>query len=428
MSIVTENPRGSCVLGGINSTLSAVNKFCPIFHSGPGCGLQTSAGEAGQAGLKSPHFLSSVSLPCSLMLEREVVFGGIEKLTDTIRGSIDIIDADAYFILNGCTSGIIGDDTETVAKGFRAEGFPVYNIPTPGFAGDSNLGYETTISTFLSQLVEPGRPRQANLINLLGIFPYHDPYWAGTFEELVRIFSKLGLEVNTFFSHGQGIEHIKNAGAAALNVIVNPWLLQGEARKFEKRFGVPSLRFPGLPVGATDTTRLVRQVADALAIDGKLVEDVIYEEESYVYNYYETAIGALSWKKFAVIGDANVAIGMTHALANDLGFTPVVTVVTEPVSREADKAAIRDRIQDLEYVKGPDVVFATDNYDVGRALDEYNDVSLFVGSSLEREIAFNRDAQIFVAAYPITDQLILNRTYSGYRGAITLVEDLFNNL
>jgi nitrogenase molybdenum-iron protein beta chain len=65
---------------------------------------------------------------------------------------------------------------------------------------------------------------------------------------------------------------------------------------------------------------------------------------------------------------------------------------------------------------------------LGKAIDEYEDISLFVGSSLEREIAFNRDAQIFVAAYPITDQLILSRTYSGYRGAVTLVEDLFNDL
>lgn len=43
------------------------------------------------------------------MLEKEVVFGGTDKLRTTILGAIDIIDADAYFVLTGCTAGIIGE-------------------------------------------------------------------------------------------------------------------------------------------------------------------------------------------------------------------------------------------------------------------------------------------------------------------------------
>ena len=91
MSVVVESPRGTCVLGGISSVLSAVDKVCPIFHSGPGCCMQTTAGEAGQSGGKQPHFLSGVSLPSSNMLEREVVFGGVDKLRSTIEGAVEMI-------------------------------------------------------------------------------------------------------------------------------------------------------------------------------------------------------------------------------------------------------------------------------------------------------------------------------------------------
>ena len=116
MSNVTEFPKGGCVLAGINSVLGAIDRVCPIYHSGPGCCMQTTASDQGQSGHKSSCFVSSVSIPSSNMLEKEVVFGGINKLRTTIQGALDIIDADAYFVLTGCTAGIIGDDISSVTN------------------------------------------------------------------------------------------------------------------------------------------------------------------------------------------------------------------------------------------------------------------------------------------------------------------------
>lgn len=428
MSVVTENPRGNCVLGGINAVLSAVDKVCPIFHSGPGCCMQTSAGEPGQAGGRTPHFLSSVSLPSSNMLEREVVFGGINKLRSTIEGAIEIIDADAYFILTGCTAGIIGDDIKSVANEFIAKGNSVYPIETPGFAGDSYLGYEAAFKTFLDYIVEEKLTKQDNLVNLFGIMPYHDPFWAGNFEELTRILKKLGLKVNTFFTEHQGIETIKTSSKAALNIIVNPWLLKSTAKEYKERFGIPVLRIPGLPIGATDTTKFVRQVAKALKLDEEIVQKVIEEEETYIYNYLETAIGALSWKRFAVVGDANTAVAVTRFLANDFSFTPVITIITDPVFRDEDKTRIINQISDLEYAKPPEIRFETDQYKITKALEAHSEITLLIGSTNEREFAMSRDIQCSVISFPITDRLIFNRTYAGYRGSLTFIEDLYDNL
>jgi nitrogenase molybdenum-iron protein beta chain len=428
MSKVTESPRGNCVLGGINAVLGAVDRVCPIFHSGPGCCMQTTAGEAGQAGGKSPYFVSGVSIPCSNMLEKEVVFGGLDKLRSTIKGSVEVIDAEAYFILTGCTAGIIGDDIVSVAEEFRNEGISIYPIETPGFAGNSEYGYETVFKTFLDEIVEEGRPKQSNLVNLLGIIPNHDPYWSGNFEELTRILRKLGLEVNTFFTEHQGIENIKNSSAAALNIIVNPWLLKDATRIYEERFRVPSLRIEGLPIGATDSTEFIRQVALALDLDKNLVEKVIAEEEDYVYSYLETAIGALSWKRFAVVGDSNTAIGLTRYLANDYSFTPILTIITEPMFREEDKDRIRRRLTELEYAKPPVVIFEPDQYKLTKVLKEHEEITLLIGSTNEREIALQKDIQCSVITFPITDRLIFNRTYAGYRGSLTLIEDLYDNL
>ena len=428
MSQIMENPKGGCVLAGINSVLGAINRVCPIYHSGPGCCMQTTAADQGQSGHKSSCFVSSVSIPSSNMLEKEVVFGGTNKLRTTIRGAVDIIDADAYFVLTGCTAGIIGDDIVSVTSEFQAKGIPVYPIETPGFAGDSNLGYETVWNTFIDQVIEEGLPKDDKLVNIFGIVPYHDPFWSGALEEIDRILSKLGLKVNTFFTKGQGIETIRKSSSAALNIIINPWLFKGPAEKFEEKFGVQSIRIPGMFIGATDTTKFVRDVASALKLDEKLVDSVIAEEESYVYNYLAQAIGTLSWKRFAVVADANNAVGFTRYLANDYSFTPVLVIISEPIFRPEDKERIIKQIEDLEYARPPKVLFLTDQYEINKAIrEEEEEITLLIGSSNEREIALEKDIQFILGAFPMSERLIFNRTYTGYRGSLTFTEDIYDN-
>ncbi|MBQ5399737.1 MAG: nitrogenase molybdenum-iron protein, alpha and beta chain [Treponema sp.] len=429
MSFVTENPRGGCVLAGINSVLAAIDHVCPILHSGPGCCMQTTAAEQGQSGHKHACFVSGVSLPSSNMLEKEVVFGGVNKLRTTIQGAIDIIDASSYFVLTGCTAGIIGDDIVSVTDEFNQKGYKVYPVETPGFAGDSNLGYEVAWNTFIDKVIQPAEKKQNDLVNIFGIIPYHDPFWSGTLEEIERVLSKLGLRVNTFFTKHQGIDVVEHCSEAALNIIINPWLFKGPAKKFEEKFGVPSIRFPFVPVGATDTTRFVREVAASLNIDSGLVEKVVAEEEDYVYSYLGQSIGQVSWKRFAVAGDASNAIAITRYLANDYSFSPVLVVITEPIFRPEDKERIIKNISELEYAQAPKIVFASDQWEINQAIrNEPEEITLLVGSTNEKEVALEKGIQFLNATFPINERLIFNRTYAGYRGSLTFTEDLYDNL
>lgn len=429
MSQVTENPKGGCVLAGINSVLGAIDRVCPIYHSGPGCCMQTTAADQGQSGHKSSRFVSLVSLPSTNMLEKEVVFGGTEKLRTTVQGAIDIIDADAYFVLTGCTAGIIGDDIVSVTEEFQDKGYSVYPIETLGFVGDSNLGYETVWTTMINQVIEEDVPKDDKLVNIFGIIPYHDPFWSGALEEIDRILSALGLKVNTFFTKHQGIETIRKCSGAALNIIINPWLFKGPAKKMEQKFGIPSIRVPGLFVGATDTTKFVRQVAEAMHLDQEIVDKVIAAEEEYVYDYLAQSVGVVSWKRFAVVADANNAVGITRYLANDFSFTPVLVIVSEPLFRQEDKDRIVAQIEDLEYAKPPKVIFASDQYEINQALrEEEEEITLLIGSSNEREVALEKDIQFILAAFPMNERLVFNRTYAGYRGSLTFTEDLYDNL
>ncbi|MCR4745476.1 MAG: nitrogen fixation protein NifK [Lachnospiraceae bacterium] len=428
MSEIMENPKGGCVLAGINSVLGAIDRVCPVYHSGPGCCMQTTAADQGQSGHKNSCFLSGVSLPSSNMLEKEVVFGGLDKLKTTIKGAVEIIDADAYFVLTGCTAGIIGDDVVSAAEEFREQGYEVYAIDTPGFAGDSNLGYEIVWNNLIDNVIEEPSEKDDKLVNIFGIIPYHDPFWSGSLEEIARILSGLGLRVNTFFTGHQNIETVKKCSNAALNIIVNPWLFKGPAEKFERKFGVPYVRIPGLFIGATDTTEFIRKVADAMKLDRQKTEDYIRAEEDYVYNYLAQAIGVVSWKRFAVVADANNAAGITRYLANDYSFTPVLVIITEPIFRQEDKERIVSEISRLEYASPPKVIFETDQYEINRAIrEEENEITLLLGSSNEREVALEKDIQFILASFPMNERLVFNRTYAGYRGSLTFTEDIYDN-
>ena len=428
MSNTVENPRGGCVLAGVNNALEPMFHVCPILHSGPGCCMQTTYGEQPNGGNREWSYIAGVSLPSSNMLEREVVFGGVDKLRSTVEGALEVIDAEAYFILTGCTAGIIGDDVVSVAEEFQDQGKPVYAIETPGFAGDSNLGYEVAWNALIDQVVEEPREKDPKLVNLFGIIPFHDPYWSGNLEELTRMLERLGLRVNTFYTRHQGIEEVRRSSEAALNIIVNPWLFKGPAKKYEERFGVPSCRFSGLPIGATEATLFLREVAQELGISPETVERVVAEEEDYVYSYLAQIVGAVSWKRFAVVADANAAIGYTRYLANDMSFTPELVIVTDPMFRPADKERIEKRLTELEYARAPKVLFLSDQYQINKVLHGNDEMTLLIGSSAEYEIGCEKDVQFIQAAFPLKDRLVLNRTYVGYRGGLTFTEDIYDNL
>ncbi|MDR2404053.1 MAG: nitrogenase molybdenum-iron protein, alpha and beta chain [Spirochaetaceae bacterium] len=428
MSVILENPHGSCALGGANATFSAIRRVVPIYHSGPGCGMQTTAGEASQGSLRLPYFVAYTALPGTNMLEKEVIFGGEKKLEEHIAGALEIFDADAFFVLTGCTAGIIGDDVQSVVRKYQEQGAPVYAVNSAGFLGESYRGYEIAIKALLDNIVDPApEAREEDLVNVLGIMPYHDPYWEGNFEEILRLLSGLGLRANTFFSHNQGIADIRHSSRASLNIILHPWLLRDATEEYRARFGIASLRWPGAPLGATDTNAFLRAVGEATGRSGK-AEIIIEEEERYLYRYLETGLGLQSWRRFAVVGESTNVIPITRFLANDYSFTPEVAIITDVVFRPEDKKRIEDQLLHLESSRPPELVYSGDQWEINQTLERFPETSLIIGSTNEGEFAMKHGIQHFIACYPNTERLIYNRSCAGYRGALTFMEDIYSNL
>ncbi len=422
MGNIIESPRYSCTLGGALATVRNFYRTIPILHAGPGCGPQVTMGQSSTAGYQGVGYVGGNGIPSTNMYEKEVIFGGEDRLREIIQSTTEIMEGDFYFVLTGCTSDIIGDDVEAIVGEYRQKGIPVGYAETAGFKGNSYYGYELVFEALARQVVKP-HEKDSKLVNLFGIVPYQDINWQGNIEEISRLLKKLGLNVNTFLSDKQGLETIQSSSKAALNIILSPWLAEKAAEIYEEVFDVPYLRFPGLPIGPSATSVFIRKVGDFLQLDKKLVEKVIIDELDYVYHYFERLTEIYVRYNFAIIGDSNNVLGFTKFLAEDFGQIPVLLVVTDSPNEKAKDEIIKV-LGGLEYVGNPKVVFTKDQWEIKNEIIKAKPTYI-LGSSLDKEVAQELSVPFQSVSFPVTDRLVMNRAYAGYRGSITLVEDLF---
>lgn len=422
MAFVVENPRYSCTLGGALATARNIYRTIPILHAGPGCGAQVSMGQGAAAGFQGVGYIGGNAVPSSNMYEKEVVFGGEERLRELIGSTIEVMDGDLYFVLTGCTAGIIGDDSESIVNEFRKNGHTVAHAETAGFKGNSYSGYEIAFEALFDQHVVPVA-KEAAVVNIFGIVPYQDINWQGNLEEIVRLLRKLGLKPNAFLINREGIETIKNSSSATLNILISPWLAKDLARQYEEKYQIPYLRFSGLPVGPTATTEFLKEVGLKLSLDNELIQSVINEETAYVYDYLEKSADVFTRYRFAVVGDTNTVLGLSKFLVNDYGQLPTVAIITdEPL--EEFRESITKELSSLEYGLPPKVVYSQDQWVIRNELVNSN-ATLILGSSLDKEVAQTLKIPHHSVSFPVNDRLILNHSYAGYRGSIALIEDLF---
>ena len=188
MAKILDQARYKCALAAMQ-TVQSIPGAIPILHSGPGCAskLNDNNGTSGR--------FSANIYPCTSISEKEVVFGGSDKLRSTIKNALRVIDADLFVVLSGSTGEIIGDDIQAVAEDFQDEEKPVIWTKTPGFKGNNYIGHDWILKGIFEQYVRKykGAPKEKGLVNLFAGVPQQDPYWLGNLRELERLLQSIGL-------------------------------------------------------------------------------------------------------------------------------------------------------------------------------------------------------------------------------------------
>ena len=422
-----DQPRYKCALTAMQ-TVQSIPGALPILHSGPGCAskLNDNSGSGG-------HYSANV-YPCTLMGEKEVVFGGIKKLRSTVENALKVMDAELFVILSGCTTEIIGDDIEEVAEEFAEKGKNVVWAKTPGFKGNNYQGHDWILSSIFSQYLTklPPAPKIKGLVNLFAGVPQQDPFWLGNLRELERLIQSICLTPNTIFGPGRSIENIKKLRQAEYTILVSPWAGSESAEYLEKTFDIPLLRYPVLPIGASETGKFLRKVAEFCNADKNLVEKVIEENERDFYYYLERFADTfleinLLGKRFTVVSEAQYALAVTKFLVNDMGSFPLTQFITDDTPAKYRKD-IEAEFASLNYGIKADVEWSTDGNEIHKKIRNFNfnGIPLIIGSSWERDLSKELGGRYVNVSYPVISRLIINGSIAGYSGALRLLEDIYS--
>jgi nitrogenase molybdenum-iron protein beta chain len=411
-------------------------------HTAVGCGGSIYWTQLGSTGYLGAGYVGGLAVPSSNVCEKDVIFGGDERLREQVEHTLRIVDGELYVIITGCMTDIIGDDIRSIAREFEDQA-RIVAVETGGFRGNGYVGYDLVLQGLFRDFVRRGMERQPDLVNVWGIVPGQDVFWRGNLETVRSLLGSLGLRVNSFFTGEDSVAALETSSAAALNIVVSEAYGLGAAAVFEEEHGTPHLSTP-LPIGPTATTEFLRSVGAELDLPLATVERAVDAGVKRYFQYVGRVADSyndLDLQRYAVVvGDANYAPALTRFLADDLGWLPELTVITDPIDDEETRSRVTAPLLDLDSGLDPHVQWETTTTDVGRILARlrgtgngarYYDTfspAFVVGSSHERELAKNIGAGHLTVAYPVADRVVLDRGYVGYDGSLSLIEDLLSVL
>lgn len=428
MAKILDQPRYKCALAAMQ-TVQSIPGAIPVLHSGPGCAEKLNDNN-GTSGRYSPNIF-----PCTSISEKEVVFGGSEKLRTTIHNALRVIDADLFVVLSGCTGEIIGDDIQEVAEEFEDEEKPVVWAKTPGFKGNNYVGHDWILKSIFEQLLRgdnyvPGTEK--GLVNIFAGPPQQDPYWLGNLREIERLISAIGLKPNTIFGFGRSIENVKKVANAQFTILISPWVGLESAKYLEKKFNIPLLHYPVLPIGASETTKFLRAVQEFTGADKELTEKVIADNEAEFYYYIERFANTLLetrilGKRFTVVSDSQYTMAVTKFLVNDMGLFPEKVFITDDAP-ESHREKIVNEISNLNYGIQAQVQFTTDGHDIHEQIKktDFAGTPLIIGSNWEKKLALEIGGHYVNVSYPMLEKLVMNDHIAGYSGGLHLLEQIFS--
>jgi nitrogenase molybdenum-iron protein beta chain len=428
--------RYGCTVGAAY-TVAGIPGAIPIVHCGPGCVDKQYFILSGCNGYQGSGYAGGGATPSTNIGENEVVFGGADKADTLIDSTFKIMKGDLYVVLSGCSGALVGDDIEQIVRRRREEGKPVVYVDAPGFKGNNLTGHELTVKAIIDQFVGPysGRKRKG-LINLWTVTPYFNTNWRGDLIELKRVLEGAGFSVNVLFGpEAGGVQEWKSVPHAQANVVLSPWSGVEIARHLEKKYGQPWLHAPVIPIGEEATSALIRELVRFTGVDEEKSERFIAKEAAQYYYFLEHFADFFSeyWfglpSSFAVVGDSAYNVALSKFIADQVGLLPVKHIITDDPPRKY-REDIRAVYRELSDGVASDVSFIEDGYYIEKELrsaDFGAGAPLIFGTSWERDIAKERGAILLEVSTPVMEEIVINRSYVGYRGALTLLENIYTH-
>ena len=325
---------GGCSFDGAMITLVPIADAAHVVHGPVGCvGNSWDARGSLSSGpqLYRRAFTSDVT-------EHEVIFGGEQKLYDTVLEVVRDHAPEAVFVYSTCVTALVGDDLDAVCQAAAtATGVPVVPVHAPGFAGSKNLGNRLAGNALLEHVIGTREPattsdgRTSFDVNLVGEYNIAGELWSVT-----PLLARLGLRVLASISGDGRYGDVATAHRAAATMVVCSRALLPLARGLQERYGVPW--FEGSFYGVRAMAAALRGFATTLA-DADLalrVEELIAEQEALVAVELEPLRRRLAGVRAVLYTGGVKSWSMISAL-QDVGVEVVASGATKSTPEDVDR-------------------------------------------------------------------------------------------
>ncbi|MDR3134848.1 MAG: nitrogenase iron-molybdenum cofactor biosynthesis protein NifE [Deltaproteobacteria bacterium] len=311
----------ACVFCGARVVLNPITDAFHLVHGPIGCASYT-WDIRGSLSSGSCLYRNSYSTD---LLEKDVVFGGTEKLRAAVREICLKHRPRLIFIYSTCLVGVIGDDVDSVCREAEREyGIRAINVKAPGFAGHKAMGYRLACEAIMK--VISGKPELAGQrspipgsINVLGDYNLAGEAWI-----IENYFREIGIRVLTTFTGDSSYEKLMASTRSSLNVVQCAGSMTYLARSMEEEFGIPFVRASFF--GLTDTANSLAKVADLIG-DSQTQEKakrLCQRESERVTEEIKPYLPLLAGKKAAIfVGGGFKAISLMRQF-KELGMTTVL--------------------------------------------------------------------------------------------------------
>jgi nitrogenase molybdenum-cofactor synthesis protein NifE len=264
----------------------------------------------------------------------DIIFGGEQKLYETVLEAAERLRPAAVFVYGTCVPAMTGDDLDAVcAAAARAAGLPVVPVQAPGFAGTKNFGNRLAGYALLDHVIGTREPatRTPFDVNLIGEYNIAGELW-----NVTPLLARAGIRVLASISGDGRYGEIATAHRARASMVVCSRALLPLARGLQERHGVPF--FEGSFYGVRDMGASLRGFAQVLG-DSRLaerVEEIIAVEEAALAAQLEPFRRRLSGVRAVLYTGGVKSWSMVSAL-QDLGVEVVASGATKSTDEDVDR-------------------------------------------------------------------------------------------
>ena len=267
-----EGAERSCAYDGARVVLMPITDVAHLVH-GPIACAGNSWDNRGARSSGSQLFRRGLTTD---IMENDVIYGGEQKLKESILEIAVRHNPKAIFVYATCVSSLIGDDVHKICEEAEKElTIPVIPVNCPGFLGDKNIGNRIAGEVLFDRVIGTAEGSDEKIplsINLIGEYNIAGDIW-GVLPDL----KNLGITLQTAITGDAKFDDLRSAHRASLNVLICSKSLTNLVRKMEICYGIPFME--GSFYGIHDTSETLINIAKALKDPDLLERTLVYVQK-----------------------------------------------------------------------------------------------------------------------------------------------------